>query len=67
MVCQYYFVPSSDVQETLAIYDQIRDQNTVSARKRKRVTATFLKMQCFLFVTGLGSDWSGTRYHWLND
>ena len=64
MVCQYYFVPSSDVQETLAIYDQIRDQNTVSARKRN---VDILKLQWYLFVIGLGSDRSGTCYHWLND
>ena len=29
MVCQYYFVQSADVQETLSVYDTIRDLNTV--------------------------------------
>ena len=29
MVCDYYFVQSSDVQETLRVYDTIRDLNTV--------------------------------------
>ena len=30
MVCQYYFVQSSDVQETLRVYDEIHAQNTVT-------------------------------------
>ena len=29
MVCQYYFVQSSDVQETLRVYDTIHGLNTV--------------------------------------
>ena len=29
MEAQYYFVPSSDIQETLAVYDKIHTQNTV--------------------------------------
>jgi len=32
MECQYYFVPSSDIQETLAIYDKIHTQNTDSSQ-----------------------------------
>ena len=29
MEAQYYFVPSSDIQETLAVYDKIHMQNMV--------------------------------------
>ena len=29
MEAQYYFVPSSDIQETLAVYDRIHTQNIV--------------------------------------
>lgn len=29
MKAQYYFVPSSDIQETLAVYDKIHMQNMV--------------------------------------
>lgn len=40
MVCQYYFVQSSDVQETLRVYDTIRDLNTV--RLSELLTFNFL-------------------------
>ena len=37
MVCQYYFVQSSDVQETLKVYDEIRTLNTVRSGCYNRI------------------------------